>query len=215
MTTYLTEQEQIQQLKQWVKQYGPPVILGLVLAGLVITGWNYWQQSHLKNLLHASAMYDEMLAFRAQNNEHNMTIEANKLIAHYPKTPYAEMAALMLARSAVEKKQYDEALTQLSWVVKHTSTDSLRAIAQIRMARIFITNQKPDAALDTLKTVTNKSFTGLVQEIRGDAYLAKHDTVAAQKAYQQALLTLPNAEITRPILEMKAANLAVAEHSNF
>ena len=207
---YLTEQEQIQQLKTWLKQYGPTVILGIFLAFMMTTGWRYWQNYQTKILVHASNVYDEMLVLRAQNNTSEALVQAQKLLTHYPKTPYADMAALLLARSAVLKKEYPEAKTQLTWVIDHGHHAMLRDMARIRMARILITEQKPDEALDLLKKVDTKSYRGLADEVCGDAYLAKQDSVAARKAYQLALQELPNAEVTRPILEMKYANLAIS-----
>jgi len=207
---YLTEQEQIQQLKTWLKQYGPTVILGIFLAFMMTTGWRYWQNYQTKILVHASNVYDEMLVLRAQNNTSGALVQAQKLLTHYPKTPYADMAALLVARNAVLKKEYPEAMTQLTWVIDHGHHAMLRDIARIRMARILITEQKADEALDLLEKVDSKSYTGLVDEVRGDAYLAKQDSVAARKAYQLALQELPNAEVTRPILEMKYANLAIS-----
>lgn len=208
MTEYLTEQEQIQQLKTWLKQYGPTVVLGIVLALIMTTSWRYWQNYHNKVLTHASNIYDEMLTLRAQNNVSGALAQAQKLLSHYRKTPYADMASLLLARDAVLKKNYPEAIQQLNWVINHSKNSSVREIARIRMARILLAEQKPDEALDLLKRSDDKNYIGLVDEVRGDAYLMQHDSATARRAYQLALQELPNAEVTRPILEMKYANLA-------
>jgi predicted negative regulator of RcsB-dependent stress response len=212
LTEYLTEQEQIQQLKTWVKQYGPTVLLGIILAVVTTTGWRYWQNYQNRILVHASNVYDEMLALRAQNNNADATVQAKKLLAHYRKTPYADMAALLLARDAILKKEYSEAIAQLNWVIDHTRNTSLREVARLRMARVFVAEQKPDAALDLLKKVNDKNYIGLIDEVRGDAFLAKQDPTAARTAYQLALQELPNAEVTRPILQMKYTNLITATH---
>ncbi len=210
MTEYLTEQEQIQQLKTWLKQYGPTVVLGIVLALIMTAGWRYWQNYHNKVLMHASNVYDEMLALRAQNNENGSIVQAKKLLAHYRRTPYADMASLLLARDAVLKKDYPEAIKQLDTVMDRSKNASLREIARIRIARILLTEQKADEALALLKKTNDKNYIGLIDEVRGDAYLIKQDPNAARKAYQLALQELPNAEVTRPILEMKYANLTTA-----
>lgn len=211
MTEYLTEQEQIQQLKTWVKQYGMTILVGIVLALFASYGWRYYQNYHNKILLHASAVYDEMLTLRAQNNNEGAKIQANKLISHYPKSPYAQMAAFMLARDAVINKNYGEAVNHLNWVVDHSKNHSIQEIARIRIARILITDQKPQVALETLKKLNDKNFIGMVDEVRGDAYLAMNDPQAARKAYELALQELPNAEVNRPILEMKYDNLATVQ----
>jgi len=213
LTEYLTEQEQIQQLKTWLKQYGPTIVLGIVLALIMTTSWRYWQNYQNKVLMHASSVYDEMLTLRAQNNEDGAIVQAKKILAHYRKTPYADMASLLLARDAVLKNDYPEAIKQLDWVIDHSKNTSMREIARIRVARILLTEQKPDEALKLLKKMNDKNYIGLVDEVRGDAYLIKQDPNAARKAYQLALQELPNAEVTRPILEMKYANLTTATHT--
>ena len=212
MTEYLTEQEQVQQLKTWLKQYGPTILLGIVIALIMTTSLRYWQNYQNKILMHASSIYDEMLALRAQNNEDGATIQAKKLLAHYRKTPYADMASLLLARNAVLNKDYAEATKQLNDVIDHSKTASLREMARIRLARILLTEQKPDEALALLKKMDDKNYLGLVDEVRGNAYLLKQDPDAARKAYQLALQELPNAEVVRPILEMKYANLTTTTH---
>ncbi len=208
MTEYLTEQEQIQQLKNWIKQYGMTILLGILIAAAITSGWRYWQSYRTKVLQHASAVYDEMIAMRAQNNTHGTIVQAKKLLRNYTKTPYADMAAFMLAREAVITKNYPEALQQLHWVINHSKNTSMRDIARVRAARILIALKKPDEALMLLTEVQDKGFKGLADEVRGDAMLAKNDTEAARKSYELALQGLPNAEVSRPILEMKFNNLA-------
>ena len=66
LTDYLTEQEQIQQLKNWLKQYGPTIIAGVVLALGMSWGWHYYQNYRNNILAQASLVYDEMLGLQAQ-----------------------------------------------------------------------------------------------------------------------------------------------------
>lgn len=207
MTDYLTEEEQVAQLKRWVKEYGLTVLLGVVLAFIIVSGWNYWQSYRTKNLLHASAIYDEMLTLIVQNNSQAVTDHAQKLIKHYSNTPYAQMAALALARQAIALKQYGPAQTQLNWVITHSKNPAIREIARLRAARISITEKKPDAALTLLATVDDKSFNSLINEIKGDAYLELQNKTAAKHSYQLALQELPNAAMLRPILQMKYDDL--------
>lgn len=208
MTEYLTEEEQIQQLKNWLKQYGLTILIGIIIALVLSFGWRYWQQYQNKILLHASSVYDEMLTLKAQNNLDGVIVQAKKLQSHYPSTPYAEMAAFMLANDAVLKNNYQEGINQLTWVLNNSKEHSIREIARIRIARILLTENKSQEALDLLKKVDDKNFIGLVEEVKGDAYLLMQDSALARKSYQLALKDLPNAEVTRPILQMKFDNLA-------
>ncbi|RDI44804.1 YfgM family protein [Aquicella lusitana] len=207
MTEYLTEQEQIEIVKNWIKQYALVIITGVIIAAIGISGWRYWQQRQAKILRHASAVYDEMLTKRAQNNVEATQVQAKKLFSHYPKTIYGQMAAFMLARDAVLKKNYQEAEKQLNWVLDHNDTAAFRQIARIRLARVLIADQKPEEAIKVLQKTDDKSFNGLTEEVKGDAYLAMKNTSMARQAYQQALSQLPNAEVIRPLLQMKYDNL--------
>lgn len=207
MTEYITEQEQIEILKNWIKQYSLVILAGVLIATAAISGWRYWQQRQYKILSHASAVYDEMLTMRAQNDSSATLVQAKKLFEHYPQTTYGQMAAFMLARTAVINKDYPEAEKQLNWVIDHSNIHSMRQIARIRLARIMIAQQKPQDALNELKRVEDKNFAGLIDEVKGDAYLAMKDTNNARLSYQQALDELPNAEVIRPVLRMKYDNL--------
>lgn len=208
MTDYLTEQEQVQQLKNWVKQYGFTVLFGIIIALLATSGWRYWQNYRNQILQHASILYDDMVIQRAQTNDKDAIAKANKLLTDYKNTPYADMAALMLGRYAALKKDYIEAAKQFNWVIEHSKNASIREIGRIRLARVMITEKKSEAALSLLDTIDDNTFIGLIDEVRGDAYLSQKDSSAARNSYQLALQELPNAEVNRPLLAMKLDNLA-------
>jgi predicted negative regulator of RcsB-dependent stress response len=212
LTELLTEQEQIEQLKAWIKQYGFTVLAGIVIALIMVSIWHAWQNYQTRILTHASGVYDEMLTARAQNDGtslENARVQADKLITHYPRTPYAQFAAFMLARDAIAHQKYPEAIKQLTWVVDHGSDSSLKQIAKLRLARILITENKSRDALSTLTDVEDDNFKGLIEEVKGDAYLQLKENNNAKTAYQLALNALPKDEAAeKPLLQMKLDNLA-------
>ncbi len=210
----MTEQEQIEQLKSWIKQYAFTVIAGIAMACLMIFTWHSWQRYHNRLALHASGVYDEMLTLKAQNNSSGVNVQAHKLLGHYPNTPYAQMAAFMLAKEAVTNKNYPEAINQLNWVAKHTDSTQIAAIAKIRIARIQVLEKKNDEALATLKQITDNSFSGLADELKGDIYMSMKNPTKAKETYQLALKELPQDEATRrPLLQMKLDNLTTVSDS--
>jgi predicted negative regulator of RcsB-dependent stress response len=207
LTEYLTEQEQVELLKNWIKQYSVVIAIGVFLSIIVISGWRYWQQRQYKIISHASLVFDDMVTMRAQRNNADTSIQADKLFTHYSRTAYGQFAALMLARAAVINQNYHEAEKQLLWVVDHGNIASIRQIAALRLARLYISEHKPDASLEVLNDVHDKNFNGLIDEVKGDAYLAMKDPRNARQWYQQALSELPNADVIRPLLQMKYDNL--------
>lgn len=208
MTDYLTEQEQIELIKQWIKQYLPMVILGLILAAAIIFGWRYWQQRQLANTLQASAIYDDMLSFAGQNDDKKAVAQAETLYKNYVKTPYAQMAVLYLAKNAAANKNYTKAVVFYNWVINNSHVAPLREIARLREARVLITEKKAENAITLLHTVDDETFTPLIKEVTGDAYMALNQIENARNAYKQALAALPNAQVQRPILQIKLDNLA-------
>lgn len=210
MTEYLTEQEQIEQLKKWLRIYGLPALFGVVVGVVLFYGWNYYQGYRTRILTHASKVYDEMLTDRTQSNTEGAHTQAQKLFDHYAGTPYGEIAGLMLAREALNKKNYSEATKQLTWVIDNSHQAALRQIARLRLARLYIEDKQPENAINILKKSDDKGFDGLVNEVRGDAYLVMHHDSEAQSAYQLALQELPHSDEVRPLLEMKLDNIAIA-----
>jgi predicted negative regulator of RcsB-dependent stress response len=207
LTEYLTEQEQIEVLKNWIKQYSLVILAGVVIAVSAISGWRYFQERQANILRHASSIYDEILTMRAQNDPAGTYVQAQKLFSHYPRTTYGQMAALMLARNAIIRKDYYEAEKYLNWVLDHSNLSSFRQIARLRLARLMVAEHKPEEAIKILQKNEDKSFNGLTDEIKGDAYLAMKNIPLARESYKQALTELPNAEVARPLLQMKYDNL--------
>src|SRR5436190_1162532 len=112
LNDYLTEQEQIQQLKTWLKQYAPTILLGILLSLALSYGWHYYQNYKTNLLTNASVLYDQMLGLYGSNQAGKGVANADQIIRDYPKTPYASLSALLLAREAVQNKKFDEAVTR-------------------------------------------------------------------------------------------------------
>lgn len=207
MADYLTEQEQIEILKNWIKQYSVVIIVGIALAVLITSGYHFWQDRQSRIFSHASSVYDEMMGMRVQNNNQAALLQANKILKHYPKLVYGQLAALMIARDAALQGDYTHAATQLNWVIEKSDSPAIRQIARLRLARLFIAQEKPDEALNILNTEDDATFKGLTQEIKGDAYFASKNFTKAREFYRLALTNLPNAQVVRPLLQMKYDNL--------
>ena len=59
-------------------------------------------------------------------------------------------------------------------------------MARLRLARVQVAQNHPDAALSTLGTADQGAFEGRFAEVRGDAYFAKGDKAAALREYRAA-----------------------------
>ncbi len=206
MDVYSTEQEQIALLKKWLKTYAPPVILGIIIAIGLGFGWNRWHSAKIQSTEAASVVYVNMIGATLDHLDSEAALMANSLIEKYSNTPYAQFASLLLAKQAAENGAYDEAAKRLNWVIDKTSTSSIKQLAKIRLARVDIAKQNPQAALDLLNTIDDQAYVGMIDETRGDAYLALKQTANAKAAYEAAQNALPPSAGT--LIQMKLANIA-------
>jgi len=114
----------------------------------------------------------------------------------------------MAARIYVEDGALDKAASELQSVVEHTKDADLALIARLRLARVQISQKKPDAALATLNGLKAGAFEPQMHEISGDACYAKGDKPNALKEYMSAKVTDMVAQSLNPAeLELKIDDL--------
>ncbi len=204
MSTYLTEEEQIEEIKKWWKNWGNFILTAIALCILAITGYHWWQQRNTRLTEAASTQYVQMISNVSNKDSSVATAHANSLISNFSNTPYASVAHLLLAKQAVDSDKLDLATKQLQTVVKTSTAPLFKQLARIRLARILNAQKHYTQAIDVLKTVDDKSFQSLIAEVLGDTYLAQGKKQQARAQYKIALDTLPKGgAMNRPLLEMK------------
>ncbi|MFK7996132.1 MAG: YfgM family protein [Granulosicoccus sp.] len=183
---YETEEQQVEALKAWWAENGRAVIAGVVLGGGVIGGWTFWQDRAERKTVAASDNYS--LALEAVNEADTDTALnlADQVQSDNPGHLYAAYASFAAARAAVESDDLAEAVKRLQWVVDNAPQDDVKLIAQVRLARVKGANGDPSAGLSVLPGSFPESFTGLVEEARGDLHVLAGDEDAAKTAYEAA-----------------------------
>jgi predicted negative regulator of RcsB-dependent stress response len=212
-----TEEEQVQALKSWWDENGKSLILGIAVALAAVLGWKGWQQHESVQAENGSILYQNLLdsvvgAIGPQQDEAKLATAnhlSGQLKADYDDTAYANYAALIMARVAVEQGELDKALTELDWVLAHQPTESIFVLASMRKARIIADQGDADKALTIINSVPVAGYVVSINELKGDIYLAKGEIAKAKSAYETAL----NASTAnnRPLLEMKLNDLAAQE----
>lgn len=218
------EEEQVENLKRFLNDYGTPILIGVVLAIAVFMGWRFWQNDRLDQATKAAAIYQDMLSavqrsqVNPQDKAGNTDVQryAKTLKEDYAKTPYALNAGLLLARQASDHNDFKEAEKQLRWALEQKPSESERVLTVTRLARVLAAQKQYDAALALLNKETDAGFIPTVEELKGDIYQVQGKIPEAQKAYQAAVKALQARDERRPLLEMKMADvgLAVPEPAN-
>jgi predicted negative regulator of RcsB-dependent stress response len=180
------EQEQLDELKAWWKQYGNLVTGALLVVALGMAGWQGWNWWQRNQSLQASGLYALVERSAAAHDAKKTRDAAGELISNYAGTRYAAMAALLSARTQAEAGDLKTARTQLEWVQEHAK-DDLRDLARLRLAEVLLAEQSYDTALQTLSVAPAASFAPRFDEIKGDVLAAQGKSTDAAKAYQSAL----------------------------
>jgi len=213
------DEEQVENLKRFFKDYGVPVISGVLLAAAVFAGWKYWSIQRMDDSTKAAAVFQDMLGAvqRSQLNPADKAASidvqryAKTLRDDYVKTPFAASAGLLVARQAVDRSDFKEAEKQLQWVLEQKPEEGVRVLASTRLARVLTAQKKYDEALAVLSKETDAGFKPTVEELKGDIYQVQGKIPEAQKAYLAAVDALQaRDEERRPLLEMKMADVGLA-----
>ncbi|MEN9844424.1 MAG: hypothetical protein RLZZ612_2253 [Pseudomonadota bacterium] len=184
----LEEQEQLDQLKHFWNKYGNLITTIVLLASLAYAGYNGWQYWQRQQATTAYAMYDEIDRAVTSKDRAKITQVFNDLKGQYPKTAAAGQAALLAAKGLYEEgKPSTEAQAPLLWLAARPVDPALQTIAKLRLSGMMLNEGKPDEAMKWLEGIDSKEFNFLVQDRRGDVYMAKGQTADAIKAYKAAL----------------------------
>jgi predicted negative regulator of RcsB-dependent stress response len=203
--------EQGERVKSWLRENGSAIVMGLVLAFGLMFGFKQWQVWQTSKRQQASAEYQVMASLVKDNNMDAAVSNYQALKTDFPKSAYASMAALMMAKARMLAGQAELAASDLEFAMEHGQPEPLRVIARERLARVKLSQGDTDAALKLLEGApSNVGFEALFAEIRGDVYVAKGETAQAIESYQVALDALQEGVGNRDLLNIKMQALSAS-----
>ena len=190
MEVYESEREQIDQIKKWWKENGKAIIIGAVLGFGSLIGWQQWQAGVQATRESASAEYDFLLSALDQNDAETAKNHGMRLVGAYKDTAYAPLAALALAKIAVEAGELEGARAYLQTVIDQDAQPQLKKVAQVRMGRLLLANGQADQAMSLVRAANAGGFSAAFAELEGDIHVAQGNRDLARTAYQRALEVL-------------------------
>ncbi len=212
MSAY-AEQEDLERLKAWWKNYGSSIIVGILLGAALLAGFRFWTKYNEEQLHAAAEVYERMFqSFHGKNPAAAQRL-GESLIDRYASTPYAGMAGLLLARLHFEAGDTVKARQHLQWVLDKADDAAVRHAARLRLARILLDAGDKEAALTRLNVKNRAGFEAEYEELAGDIRLAQGQREAARSAYREALKYLTAGSPYAAILKMKLDDLGAEKAS--
>lgn len=208
---YDTEEEQVEKIKELWKRHGVPLLTGVVIALAGVFGWQSWNNYEDGKAAEASALYQSMLEAVLASD----TVEdrargaelAEQIRDQYGGTRYAQFAALMQARLAVEAEDLVVAEEVLDELVADASDPVIEEVARQRLARVLAAQERAEEGLEVLTGEVSGALLASREEVRGDLLLELGREADARSAYQAALAALEDPQ-ARPQLQLKLDDLA-------
>lgn len=202
----LEEQEQIDELRTWWKQYGNLVTGGLLLIAVAMSGWQGWNWWQRTQAAQAGAIYGVIERAAGAHDVKRVRDATGELIDKYSRTSFAGMAALLSARLQIEAGDPKTAKLQLGWAMENARDKELRDLARLRLAGVLLDEKSFDEALKLLAIEPAVPFIPRYAETRGDILAAQGKPEEAKAAYQAALNKLD---------EMQKATAADQRHGAY
>jgi predicted negative regulator of RcsB-dependent stress response len=218
VSVHLSEEEQLEVLKRWWKDYGKTVIIAVLVAVVGYFGYTTWQDQKRQKAEKASEVYEQLLRLTNAEPGKTLTDSDKATIAHLAgelkdgnsKSMYAHSAAFFLAKLAVEDNKLDVAVSELKWVLSAKPEAATEQLARLRLARVLTAQKIYADALAQLSPEPAAAFTSEYAEARGDILKLQGDLDAARTAYEKALAaTDPQQQERYMLLQMKVDDLKV------
>lgn len=192
-----------ERVKRWWNKYGKLISVTVVFIVLIFVGLQYWHSHQRKMATQASAIYENLLMGVAEKKSTQVQSLANQLISEYKNTTYAKLAAMILAKQALNDGKLSLAAAKLQWVSQQAKIASIKAIAQVRLAHVLLAEKKPHQALQILQAVTEKNMLVTAEVFKGDAYVSLKQPQKAKTAYTNALKLMRKTDILYAYTQMK------------
>jgi len=213
-----TEEEQVEAIKKWWNENGKSLIITIVVVLAGYFGWNGYQENQRVQGEAASSIYQQLvnkatkpLADQTEADKTEIETVAAQLKAEFPNSLYAKFAGLYLAKFAIEANNFEAAAAELQALVDAGEKGPIAYLAQVRLARVFIQQEKLDEALTLVATTPEASFAAQYEEVKGDVLFAKGDLAKALSAYQAAHAAATSLGINTQVLLRKIDDLAGAK----
>ncbi|RBP49292.1 YfgM family protein [Arenicella xantha] len=183
---FLTPEEQDERARQWLKDNGPALVIGIALGLGAIFGWDYYKKAQLELAEGASAVYAETLESVQSSELADISAQVDTLKQDYSGTSYAAKAVLIRAKQ-LALSDMAAAYDELQWVIDNSDESGLQHTARLRQAKIKLAQGELAAAKALASHQPTQGFTSNYAEILGDIAVQEGDLLSARVNYQTSI----------------------------
>ncbi|QIQ20746.1 YfgM family protein [Zophobihabitans entericus] len=193
-----TGEEQLSEVKDFLKKFWKLILLVLVIGLVAIWGWRYWQSHQTGKLEQASDTYEKLVS----RLDATQPDSVKELVSFSKETNnvYGAFSAMKAAQYYVEiLKDYAGAQALLEDALKKTDETAIQSIINVRIARLQYQQGQNEESLKTLDKVKDVSWAAVANDLRGDVLVSLERYSDALAAYGLALNSEPTSELVTAI----------------
>jgi len=210
-----TDEEQGEALKRWLAQNGLGLLVAIAVGVGSVLGYQQWQQYQINQQSDAAGRYQELIELSAINfSEQDTDADYERLLTvadglrqSHAGSNYAALGAGIVAAQAVERGDFDLAVSQLTYAEAELELPELKAMASLRLARLELELGQGDAALNRVRSMSAEFFKGSRSELEGDILVALEKPLEAREAYLRAQASLTEAGLNTAVVDLKLSAL--------
>jgi predicted negative regulator of RcsB-dependent stress response len=199
-------------LLKFIEKYKKILTFIAITIILAITFLIISNQVAKKNNLEAASIYtsflEELSSINPDDSELNNILD--NLFLNYKNTGYTQIALLNKASLDARNSNLEQSLKNFKNLVNLTDgfngNKIYNKIARVSAARILLSNDKYDDALNMIEKFSSNSTNGYIHELSGDILLKQNKIDLAISQYELASAKY-NDETSKSIISMKISNI--------
>ena len=184
------EHEQSERVRNWLRENGVSIVMGVVLALAGIFGWRQWQDYQSGQAALANEYY---AAIQQELEADNLEAAAEQFAAMRQgvgEHAYLSLAGMLLTASLSEAGETERAAEIYRFLLDAGKWPALEPLIRLRLALVETALDRGEAALALLEGDAPVGYEGLWLETRGDILFDLDRFDAAAEAYAAAVQQL-------------------------
>ena len=178
----LEEQEQLDQLKHFWKQYGNAITWFLIVVLSAFASWNFYQYWQRGKAVQAAALFEEVDRSLKSRDDSKVERVFADIKKEFESTVYAQQAGLQVAKYYYDTGNMAATKAALLWVVEKSTDEGYQSIAKLRLSGVLAEERAFAEAIKLLDSSFAAGFEALALDRKGDIFVLQGQNAEAVTA---------------------------------
>jgi len=185
MNNQYTEEEE--KFLSWFKDNLKSLLVGLFLGIFFIISYKYYVNHQDQITTNLSLEYETIIQKYREGDTEYLLEKDKQLSSDYPSNIYTNLVSLYSVKIFIDNNEIDKAFEKLNFVISNSPSQHIKMIAQIRKARLMISNDQLVDAKNLIQRIDPNQKNYILVELLGDIYFKNGEIELAKKKYNEVL----------------------------